>query len=47
MTNINGDGFQVKLCGAGGGGFLLGFSNNIHKTNEFWKENDKHIIWVK
>ena len=47
MTNINGDGFQVKLCGAGGGGFLLGFSNNIQKTNDFWKENNKHIIWVK
>ena len=47
LTDINEDGFQVKLCGAGGGGFLLGFSNNIHKTNEFWKENDKHIIWVK
>ena len=47
LTDINNDGFQVKLCGAGGGGFLLGFSNNIQKTNEFWKENDKHIIWVK
>ena len=44
LTDINKDGFQVKLCGAGGGGFLLGFSNNIQKTNEFWKENDKHII---
>ena len=47
LTDINKDGFQVKLCGAGGGGFLLGFSNNIQKTNEFWKENNKHIIWVK
>ena len=47
LKDINKDGFQVKLCGAGGGGFLLGFSNNIQKTNEFWKENDKHIIWVK
>ena len=47
LTNINKDGFQVKLCGAGGGGFLLGFSNNIQKTSDFWKENNKHIIWVK
>ena len=47
LTNINNEGFQVKLCGAGGGGFLLGFSNNIQKTNDFWKENNKHIIWVK
>jgi mevalonate kinase len=47
LTNINNEGFQVKLCGAGGGGFLLGFSNNIQKTNDFWKENKKNIIWVK
>ena len=47
LTDIKKDGFQVKLCGAGGGGFLLGFSNNIQKTNNFWKENKKNIIWVK
>ena len=47
LTDIKKDGFQVKLCGAGGGGFLLGFSNNIQKTNDFWKENKKNIIWVK
>lgn len=46
-TDINKESFQVKLCGAGGGGFLLGFSNNIQKTNEFWEENNKNIIWVK
>ncbi len=47
LTDINKEGFQVKLCGAGGGGFLLGFSNNIQKTNDFWAENKKNIIWVK
>ena len=47
LMNINNEGFQVKLCGAGGGGFLLGFSNDIQKTNDFFEKNDKHIIWVK
>ena len=47
LTNINKDGFQVKLCGAGGGGFLLGFSNDIQKTNDFFEKNNKNIIWVK
>ena len=47
LTDINKDGFQVKLCGAGGGGFLLGFSNDIQRTNEFWEKTNKHIIWVK
>ena len=47
LTDINKDGFQVKLCGAGGGGFLLGFSNDIQKTNDFFEKNNKNIIWVK
>ena len=47
LTDINKEGFQVKLCGAGGGGFLLGFSNDIQKTNDFFEKNNKNIIWVK
>jgi mevalonate kinase len=29
----NGDYF-LKICGAGGGGFMLGFTDNWQKTNE-------------
>ena len=47
LTDINKEGFQVKLCGAGGGGFLLGFSNDIQKTNDFFEKDKKNIIWVK
>ena len=47
LTDINKEGFQVKLCGAGGGGFLLGFSNDIQRTNDFFEKNNKTIIWVK
>ena len=47
LTDINKEGFQVKLCGAGGGGFLLGFSNDIQRTNDFFEKNNKNIIWVK
>lgn len=47
FTNIKEDGFQVKLCGAGGGGFLLGFSNNIEKTDEYWYNVCKKIIWIR
>lgn len=38
--------FQVKICGSGGGGFFLGFSDDIEKTNEFMKENGLPITWV-
>ena len=45
--DINKDGFQIKLCGAGGGGFLLGFTNNIDKTNIYWQSTEYQIHWVK
>lgn len=45
--DINKDGFQIKLCGAGGGGFLLGFTNNIDKTNKYWQRTEYQIYWVK
>lgn len=47
LKNINEDGFQVKLCGAGGGGYLLGFSNNINKTNDYWDNINKKIMWIR
>ena len=47
LTNIEKDGFQVKLCGAGGGGFLLGFTKDIEKTNNYWQSTEYHIHWAK
>ena len=47
LTNVKEDGFQVKLCGAGGGGFLLGFSNDIEKTNQYLECRGKKISWIK
>lgn len=40
----NGDYF-VKICGAGGGGFMLGFTDNWHKTNEDLQEFNPEIIY--
>ena len=47
LTDINKEGFQVKLCGAGGGGYLLGFTKNIEKTNDFWNGFGYKIAWIK
>ena len=47
LTDIKKDGFQVKLCGAGGGGFLLGFTKDIEKTNNYWQNTEYHIHWAK
>jgi mevalonate kinase len=30
--------FQVKLCGSGGGGFLLGFTSDFNKTLKFFEQ---------
>ena len=38
--------YYLKLCGAGGGGFLLGFSNNFEKTRQYFEANDFEIIPV-
>lgn len=45
--NIDKDGFQVKLCGAGGGGFLLGFTKDIDRTKGYWQNTEYQIHWVK
>jgi mevalonate kinase len=47
LTDIKEDGFQVKLCGAGGGGFLLGFTKDMEKTSNYWQDTEYHIHWVK
>ena len=38
--------FQIKICGSGGGGFFLGFADDIEKTNEFMREQNFPITWV-
>jgi mevalonate kinase len=45
--DINKNNFQVKLCGAGGGGFLLGFTNKVNETNNYWQHSDYQISWIK
>ncbi|MEO6682996.1 MAG: hypothetical protein ABIN48_09225 [Ginsengibacter sp.] len=40
----NGDYF-LKLCGAGGGGFMLGFTENWDKTNEDLKDFKPEVIY--
>lgn len=40
----NGDYF-LKLCGAGGGGFMLGFTDDWNKTNEDLRDYDLKVIY--
>ncbi len=47
LKDINEDHFQVKLCGAGGGGFLLGFSDDVEITDRYWEDRGEKISWIK
>ncbi len=38
--------FYIKLCGSGGGGFLLGFTKNYEKTRQIFKSMKVEIIPV-
>lgn len=38
--------FQVKLCGSGGGGFFLGFSDDKDATQHFMFEKGFPLMWV-
>lgn len=44
--NVHDDSFQMKLCGAGGGGYLLGFSNDTEATDNYWSCQNKKILWI-
>ncbi len=38
--------FFLKLCGSGGGGFILGFTEDIGKTKRFFAERNRNILLV-
>jgi mevalonate kinase len=40
------DDFKLKLCGSGGGGFLLGISNDFKSTRKYFRQNGLELIPV-
>jgi len=43
---LNNDSYYLKLCGAGGGGFVLGFTNEFDKVKTELGKNSKKFIPV-
>jgi mevalonate kinase len=41
---LNNNLFYMKLCGSGGGGYLLGFTTDYKKTGKFFNKINKEII---
>lgn len=46
-ANVADNHFQVKICGSGGGGYLLGFSDNAEETEKYWNKTDYQITWIR
>lgn len=38
--------YYLKLCGSGGGGYLLGFTEDFEKTNAYFKSQEMELIPV-
>jgi mevalonate kinase len=36
--------YYLKLCGAGGGGFILGFTQNYEATKEHLKDHKLEVV---
>ena len=45
-TGLKTDDYNMKLCGSGGGGFMLGFTSDFNKARETLKQLDLDIIPV-
>jgi mevalonate kinase len=45
-AGLHRDDFKMKLCGSGGGGFLLGISNNFKLTRKYFQQNGLELIPV-
>lgn len=44
LEGLAGDDFKLKLCGAGGGGFILGFTKNLTIANQILAKSGFNII---
>jgi len=38
--------FNMKLCGSGGGGYLLGFTRNLNQTIDYFNKHELEVITV-
>tara|TARA_Y100000782_G_scaffold115237_1_gene156117 strand:- start:3552 stop:4493 length:942 start_codon:yes stop_codon:yes gene_type:complete len=42
---IDTNAYYLKLCGSGGGGFILGFTKDLNKAKELLKDHDLEVIY--
>ena len=45
-NGLDSDDYTLKLCGSGGGGYLLGFTKEFTKARKYFKDNNIELIAV-
>lgn len=46
QAGLQSDIFKLKLCGSGGGGYLLGFTPDFYQTQQFFKKKQIEMVTV-
>lgn len=46
QAGLNGENFKLKLCGSGGGGYLLGFTENLPETQAYFASQEMELVTV-
>jgi mevalonate kinase len=46
QAGLDTDLYTMKLCGSGGGGFLLGFSNDLAATEAYMHKHFPRLNWI-
>ena len=42
---IDTNSYYLKLCGSGGGGYILGFAKDYKEAEKYLKEYNPHVIY--
>ena len=45
QQGIDSNDYYLKLCGSGGGGYILGFTENIDKARESLKDHKLEVVY--
>ena len=45
-TGIDTNAYYLKLCGSGGGGYILGFTEDISKAQSLLKDHRLEVVYT-
>ena len=45
LKGINSNAYYLKLCGSGGGGYILGFTKNLNNTKKLLSDHKLQVVY--